>query len=555
MTKHNIIYLTAALGLSLLTACTSESFSGEDRGAGIPAEITGTIGTAPVIDTKATVGNGDNISYSAFAAPDAIGFFATGGLVAGNMKLTYDNGSFKGNGGSDNLIWTEGTATAYTYFPYSENTGTTTTDAGTNNTYSVSIWREAKSDSDPKWYAGFEDFLAASATNIPNGTLVSFGFRHQFAMLILERGKGFDTQKDDVTVQLNYKLSKKANLVGSGTSFKLQLQTDGSNDGIQKLTGNPGKYKVSTKTDEDGIDCYYIIIPVGDVYNGNAKQSNALTVESVKLKNNADVDMTVPFLPNFPFKANWKYRVIVQMRDNQAVIEPEEIVRWEKENIHIEKPIGIGRAKEFEEWYSTYNSYRGSNTEEDKNSYAGKLAEFGTYKNGKWTFLLLNNIDLTSVSTVGKATTAITTFSDIFDGQGHTITGLSVSGSGNAGFFGTLSGEVKNLKLEDMQVQKSGDTTSDTNFGGIAGKVTSTGKISNCHILGEGSFVFGTGNVGGLAGSLTSGCTIENCTSTATVSGTETGTTGLLVGNTNGGTLTNCTSTGTVITITNTNNK
>lgn len=118
MKKYITIYLTAALGF--LVACTSESLSEDIGNRGTAAQITGSIGSAPIVETKVTAGNGDNISYEKFENGDAIGFFSINGLIANNEQLIYNGGSFKGTNGDDALIWKEGTAQrVYAYYPYS----------------------------------------------------------------------------------------------------------------------------------------------------------------------------------------------------------------------------------------------------------------------------------------------------------------------------------------------------------------------------------------------------------------------------------------------------
>lgn len=530
MIKYNLICLTTAFGLTLSAACTSDSASGESGGEGVAARITGSIGTATVVETKATVGNGDDISYNAFVVGDKIGFFSATGLEAENAELTYNSYSFQRPDGADALIWKEGVAQkVYAYYPYS-----TVTLPVTGSEYPVSVWRAGESN---KWNDGFEDFLAASGNNVPNGSLISLNFSHQFAMLIIKRGEGFDTNTSDIKVRLNYPVAHTANICRAEWPVTLRLQVDET--GTSELTATQGTYTVAGSSGT-GVDCAYVIIPVGGIYKDGVKQTAPLTVASVVLENNAGNEVTVPFaLSSVAFKANTKYSVTVKMRDNRAVIEPEEIRRWEDETIEVIEPAGIKTAEEFEIWLSTYN----------QPSFPGRLDilnRYGTFdgSTNKWIFLLLNDID----NTATLSNTVITEFKDVFDGQGHTVSGLSLTGDGNVGFFGMLSGEVKNLKLHNIRVAKGTSSTSTDNFGALAGTLTNTGKISNCHVTGDASFVVGAGNTGGLAGFLNASGSITDCTSTAVVRGTDAGTTDLLVGKNDGGTVTGCTSTGTLIT-------
>ncbi len=126
-----------------------------------------------------------------------------------------------------------------------------------------------------------------------------------------------------------------------------------------------------------------------------------------------------------------------------------------------------------------------------------------------------------------------------FDGNGKTITGLTVTGSDQyAGLFGRIGtgGTVKNVVLEDVQI------TSDNSLG-LAGGVAgwSYGNIENCSVSGR---VSGTLFAGGVVGSQLVGST-TGCSSSATVKGVIFA--GGVAGATNSGaSLTGCYATGSV---------
>ncbi len=83
-------------------------------------------------------------------------------------------------------------------------------------------------------------------------------------------------------------------------------------------------------------------------------------------------------------------------------------------------------------------------------------------------------------------------FSGVFDGQGHAIHHLCLSGSPghNAGLFAYSRGVIKDLHLKDVQVSGSP-------CGALAG-VTPDGMVLRCSVTGK---VTGADNVGGLLGS------------------------------------------------------
>ena len=127
-----------------------------------------------------------------------------------------------------------------------------------------------------------------------------------------------------------------------------------------------------------------------------------------------------------------------------------------------------------------------------------------------------------SASGIGTVTTA---FSGTFDGNGHTLTGLTHP------LFNTVDGGVvKNVMLDDVTI------SSGTNVGAICGEATGDSRIYNCGVLATGSTVTtdedgytkiitcsstiaGSNYVGGIVGLLDGTSRVINCFSYANVSG------------------------------------
>ena len=149
-------------------------------------------------------------------------------------------------------------------------------------------------------------------------------------------------------------------------------------------------------------------------------------------------------------------------------------------------------------------------------------------------------------------------FTGMFDGQGHTISHVTVNApeGENVGFFNAIKGAtIRDLKLVDVEI------TGKANVGGLAGSAqvqldsddlskNVANLIGGCSVSGT---VTGTKNVGGLVG-LNEGKTdpqtlfsiasaVDKCAASVTVNGKEM--TGGLVGE-NGGTITKSSSGGTV---------
>ena len=127
--------------------------------------------------------------------------------------------------------------------------------------------------------------------------------------------------------------------------------------------------------------------------------------------------------------------------------------------------------------------------------------------------------------------TPIVSFNGTFDGQGYTISNLTITGANSYnGLFGSLQKDavVKNLKLTGS-VNPSGSAS---NVGALAGR--NLGTIENCTFSG---LVSGTSDVGGLVGVNEDSGLIQGSVSRGNIIGTYM--TGGIVGN-NIGTVFNC---------------
>lgn len=132
---------------------------------------------------------------------------------------------------------------------------------------------------------------------------------------------------------------------------------------------------------------------------------------------------------------------------------------------------------------------------------------------------LNTNCTLTQNITLTGNWTPIGTNSDpytgTFDGNGKTITGLTINASGSnyQGLIGCLGsgGRVQNLKLENVSI--SGSTCT----GGVVGYNTG-GTVSGCRVSGK---ISGGARTGGIVGYNEKSGSITDCHSTSTVSGTD----------------------------------
>ena len=152
---------------------------------------------------------------------------------------------------------------------------------------------------------------------------------------------------------------------------------------------------------------------------------------------------------------------------------------------------------------------------------------------------LTGNIDLKGIDWTPIGTASNNAYTGTFDGNGHTITGLTVNQEGTKyvgliGFIGS-NGTVKNVKLENVNITgsfyvggvvggnygtviactSSGNVSGNTYVGGVVGD--NYGTVTACTASGS---VKGSFNVGGVVGYNSRG-SVTACTSSGSVEGSR----------------------------------
>lgn len=187
-------------------------------------------------------------------------------------------------------------------------------------------------------------------------------------------------------------------------------------------------------------------------------------------------------------------------------------------------------------WFSPY--------EKDKTYYVTTAKELSYLRENSgnlsgYTVQLLSDIDLG-----GREWTPWLTFSGTFEGNGHTISGLSVtkvteSAATYAGLFGQLNGTVNDLHTAgSISVTATEEYTKEIDAGGIAGNVngaTLNGCTSACTVTVSRAGTSGATYAGGIAGYATHSCNFGGVAYTGaadgvTVSGGGTSNVGGIIG-------------------------
>ena len=143
-------------------------------------------------------------------------------------------------------------------------------------------------------------------------------------------------------------------------------------------------------------------------------------------------------------------------------------------------------------------------------------------------FKLTSDIDLSGIN---WSVPVVPVFSGCFDGDGHKLANMQISGGVCLGLFGYLGkgGRVRNLGLE------GGSVSGVHRVGGLVG-VSYYGSLSNCYSTGDVSGVY---RVGGLVGLSYDSSSLSNCYSISDVNGTGQYVGGL-VGVNSGSSVSNC---------------
>jgi hypothetical protein len=156
-------------------------------------------------------------------------------------------------------------------------------------------------------------------------------------------------------------------------------------------------------------------------------------------------------------------------------------------------------------WYTTQSSPYSISTADELKGLQSLVANNNNF-NGK-TILLANDISLSGNWTpIGNGTLP---FQGVFDGQGYTISGLSVNVSNYAGLFGLVgtNGQIKNVNVIATTIKGGG------NAGVLVGYYDSSKPIENCSAKGDvtlGNTSADSTSSGGLVGRVNAAVTITN---------------------------------------------
>ena len=178
---------------------------------------------------------------------------------------------------------------------------------------------------------------------------------------------------------------------------------------------------------------------------------------------------------------------------------------------------------------------------------AGQLAAFRDVISSDHTAnaRLMNDIDMADAGEFSPIASSSSGYLGTFDGQGYTISNLTLKNQAYAGLFswvcsnGDVHGTVKNLNLKSPKLR--GTDYNEQGF--ISGHVAGKGVIENCNVT-DGYYdrsAAGTPEcIGGIAGKADTGATINLCSFQGTVKDVEEKVGGIVGNLYSGASVTNC---------------
>lgn len=539
--KTNIKYITlfGAIFLLLLSACNQEELWTDIPRADNYLQIEGEIVGAGVI-TRVVAESPLSISYTGFEDNDSIGFFSfheptcdRGSTAADhqndddkeylkNEPLAYSTRTSKFTSTTITNVTLSKLGVTFAYFPYAgdekmPDNYVKQAEQGQYvpleaNDHYIHIFKDD---------GRIEDFLTATKRQYAD---VNYKFDHQFAMLLLFLGEGFepDTEGNEtLTVHLTEKIlgahvtRKWVNNIIIPESFIFTVDKVPVNESSKYSFGHAAftaprtdKYVLPESTVERTV--YPVIVPAGVEINYIELKDKTGTVQKVKPTKEA-----LPAL-----EGGWKYPLTIEMTGIAPTIYPHEIIPWnEQEEIEVKQLPGIYNTDDFATWLELYNRYapRGMTGMSKKDS--EELERFGEYKDGTepgttigWTFYLRNNVDCSRITINDGTLIKVLDDGVTLDGGNYILTNLmldfehKIPADGKVGMIGEIKGgTLRNLRVEFVTVRNQQESIPS----GCIAATVSGGLIQNCTVR-QAAMMCRGGTAGILAGSMTGG-TVSDC--------------------------------------------
>lgn len=531
--RTNIGYIASRVlpFLFILSACNSEEEWSIPQPSGY-LQIEGEIVGAGMATTKAKTEDILDMSFTRFGDNDSIGFYAfheeTCTLTdrwlhqlnnckdddkdyIKNEKLVYSGSKFI----SDSIrnVALNKLGMTFAYFPY----------AGTEKKPQDYPLNPSKIEQHHYIHIFNEkgqvvDFLTATKMQY---TDINYEFHHEFSMLLLFLGEGFDATMPENEV-LKVHLTKHvlgAHLVRKWKSGFPYEVFEVSVDTIP--LGDAGKYSYGSSSfmaskkedyvlpDSEGAPrtVYPVILPAGVKIDYIEVTDKTGTLQKVKPTNEA--------LPKL--EKGFKYPLTIRMDGLAPTVYPHKIIDWnDKGTITVKEPYGIYTREQLKTWLDLYNKHAEDDFADTGDEFE-TLQKYGNYDENRnhWTFYLRDNIDCEGIEATGGVLMNVLRKNVTLDGGNHILKnltldlGASASETGKIGMIGTIEegGYLQNLHLEYVTVKNT--IPADIPVGCIAAEING-GQIIGCTVKQAVMSCKDTSKAGVLAGRM-SGGTVDVC--------------------------------------------
>ena len=462
----NIFRILMAVLVLGATSCTTEDISSTVVGNGELIEVSFSADVAN-LGTRATTGLGTKattLKYRVFDAANKTLLSelcgqTTGSLAEGKMTFTFNLVMVKGMT-YDIVLWADAGNGIYTL----EDDGKTVT-----ANYNGVTANNENLDAFCKFVEGFD----------PLEDTPKFTLRRPFAQLNaatndkeLAAKSGVNVTTSSVTVLAHSQFDiAEGTTVGDKTEHTFAVAAIPGGD----LNGNAAY---------EYLSAIYLFVP-----NENGTLTNA-TYTFEGTKNGGVYSYTTPEYASIPLKLNYRTNILGSLLTQSTEFTVDIEADWDGADVNVN--VWDGTTVTEPAYDTTTNTYAISKGSElawfasQVNGTASRSGEINTFQ-GK-TFVLTSNIDLaghewTPIS-MSTNLSGAETFRGTFDGQGYTISGLTVNRSDVAGLFGYVyAATIKNVTIEGANLKSN-------HFAGgvVAWVLNNKGNIQvpfimeNCHV-------------------------------------------------------------------------
>lgn len=444
--------------------------------------------------SRAVLREDDGFSVAAFSNGEQSGFFSDGGdrnnsnEAFENAPMTYQGGYFVGD--ENMAVDINRLGHTLLYYPYSDS----------------EFGRQPIRNDNGE----VKDLLISLTVGSPDSdnALVA-RFDHMFSMFVIEGGYGFKNfWQDDVSITLEKPVETvEFHRTSDGVGYYVLFNGAHMDGGTEP---SPEYAEVIGHFDSER-NKYYIIIPndgVTKVKSINVKDDGGRVHHIKWNKGNLEFGM--------------RYPLTLELDELVPTIYLHDIVKWDAPiDLEANKAKGIDNAGDFKDWILEYNKEMPD--ESKLLEYGDRMQvtdELGNPTGEKyWHFYLTGNIDLGDDVIDSNVEHLIGNLTDIFDGCGYTISGLSIKGKSNAALIKTISGSrgcVMNLVLDNLIVEAA----SSEPVGALVTELQG-GTIKDCTVTNL--TMHARSAVGVLAGKITGeNVSIVNCSFSGVIFGSST---------------------------------